>query len=238
MPLAIDPHARLSPFIGHGGLVLLVLHVLVSPYGLSDPVAALAILLQTVFYVLLVMILVGSGSRARQTLACFALIVASTVVRIVYPAGHGIAQAFADLALVAVGVFVLAVATQRILVTRAVTPALISASISVYLLAGIVWAIAFHAVESLHSGSFAVPAGHEDPTPGALYYLSFVTLTTLGYGDVSPSTGFARSLAMLEAVFGQVFLVVLLGRVVSLQVAPRGPSARFEASSELREAQA
>ncbi|MEO1585304.1 MAG: potassium channel family protein, partial [Planctomycetota bacterium] len=54
---------------------------------------------------------------------------------------------------------------------------------------------------------------------GELSYFSFVTLTTLGYGDVSPATPIARSLATLEAVFGQVFLVVLLGRLVSLHIA-------------------
>jgi hypothetical protein len=52
-------------------------------------------------------------------------------------------------------------------------------------------------------------------TDGAIYF-SFVTLATLGYGDVVPASGPARALAMLEAVFGQLYLVVLVARLVSL----------------------
>jgi hypothetical protein len=51
-------------------------------------------------------------------------------------------------------------------------------------------------------------------------YFSFVTLTTVGYGDVLPVHPVARSLAMLEAVVGPLYIAILLARLVSLAVAP------------------
>jgi hypothetical protein len=53
----------------------------------------------------------------------------------------------------------------------------------------------------------------------ALNYFSFVTLSTLGYGDILPISPVARMLAWLEAVFGQLYLAVLIGHIVGLQVA-------------------
>ena len=89
----------------------------------------------------------------------------------------------------------------------------ICAALCVYLLAGIAFGGIFSALEIAAPGSLAGPApvAHGD----ALYF-SFVTLATLGYGDVTPVTPPARALAVLEAVFGQLYLAVLIARLVSL----------------------
>jgi len=55
--------------------------------------------------------------------------------------------------------------------------------------------------------------------PGWLVYFSFTTLTTVGFGDVLPAKAFARSLSVLEAVIGQIMLVVMMARLVGLHVA-------------------
>ena len=52
-----------------------------------------------------------------------------------------------------------------------------------------------------------------------MVYFSFVTLTTLGYGDVHPKSEAARILAMLEAVLGQLYLVILVARMVGMYTA-------------------
>jgi hypothetical protein len=51
---------------------------------------------------------------------------------------------------------------------------------------------------------------------GSAVYFSFMTLTSVGYGDIAPAAPAARALAMLEAVFGQLYLAVLIARLVSL----------------------
>jgi hypothetical protein len=87
------------------------------------------------------------------------------------------------------------------------------AALSAYMLAGIFFGHLYWLVEQVSPGTFAF-SGVFSPT-GAIYF-SFVTLATLGYGDIVPRTDVARGLAIVEGVGGQLFLVVLVARLVSL----------------------
>lgn len=89
----------------------------------------------------------------------------------------------------------------------------VCAALCVYLLAGIAFGGFFAAIEALAPGSLA-GAGPIDLD--AAVYFSFVTLATLGYGDIAPAASATRALAVLEAVFGQLYLAVLIARLVSL----------------------
>lgn len=96
----------------------------------------------------------------------------------------------------------------------------IYAALSVYLLAGLVFGVAFHVLEGILPGSLRATSAGSAPAAANLQdaiYFSFVTLATLGYGDVVPATAVARSLATLEAVGAQLYLAVLIARLVSLQ---------------------
>jgi len=99
----------------------------------------------------------------------------------------------------------------------------VSAALCLYLLVGLGFAFLYDAVEQLQPGSFTglgTRAVHEDPRhAAALVYFSFVTLTTLGYGDVAAVLPVGRGFAVLEALLGQVVLVVLVARLVGMQVA-------------------
>lgn len=89
----------------------------------------------------------------------------------------------------------------------------IYAALSAYLLAGSFFGILYWVVERIWSGSFAI-AG--DFTRLTAVYFSFVTMATLGYGDVVPRTDLARGLAIIEGIGGQLFLAVLVARLVAL----------------------
>ena len=91
----------------------------------------------------------------------------------------------------------------------------IMGGVAAYLLLGAIWAEAYALVEMLYPGSFQGPV-HVADGPRAWLYFSFVTLATVGYGDVLPVHPLARSLAMLEAVTGSLFLTILLARLVTL----------------------
>lgn len=97
----------------------------------------------------------------------------------------------------------------------------ICAALCVYLLAGVAFGGLFGALEAVAPGSLRGPAPVD--LDDAVYF-SFVTLATLGYGDVTPVTSAARALAMLEAVFGQLYLAVLIARLVSLYARERDGS--------------
>jgi voltage-gated potassium channel Kch len=87
------------------------------------------------------------------------------------------------------------------------------AALSAYLLAGIFFGLFYWVLEQIRSGTFT--ATGEFTRMSAIYF-SFVTLATLGYGDIVPRTEVARGLAIVEGVGGQLFLAVMVARLVSL----------------------
>ena len=111
--------------------------------------------------------------------------------------------------------YVLVIILSHIFREKEVTEDLITGAVCAYLLIGMLWTFVFYFLELAHEGSFAHSnqALHDI---GAFLYFSFVTLTTLGYGDVVPLTGPARSLAILEAVMGQLYLAITIARLVGV----------------------
>ncbi len=103
-----------------------------------------------------------------------------------------------------------------------VTPARIQGAIAVYLLFGIGWANAYAIVASRVPGSFTLP-GRDLSSAAEWFYFSYSTLTTVGFGDIVPAHPIARSLSVAEVLTGQLYLAVLIGRLVGMQISP-GPS--------------
>ncbi len=90
----------------------------------------------------------------------------------------------------------------------------LSGALDAYLLAGLAWAFAYSGIHATHPNAFT---GIETPTEFSVWvYFSFVTMTTLGYGDISPAVEVTRSLAIAEALAGQIYLVVIVARLVSI----------------------
>ncbi len=93
-------------------------------------------------------------------------------------------------------------------------------AVCVYLMLGMSWMLLYRFVETIHPGSFTGATHWSD-----LLYYSFVTLTTLGYGDITPVTSQARSLAFLEAATGTLYVAILVARLVGIytsqSMAPR-----------------
>ncbi len=91
-------------------------------------------------------------------------------------------------------------------------------AISVYLLIGIVWAYLYNLVQKLVPGSFfysGFDSVNHIINGSDLLYFSFITLTTLGYGEITPITNYARSLVVLEVVIGVFFIAILISRLVN-----------------------
>jgi hypothetical protein len=106
------------------------------------------------------------------------------------------------------------VVVRRILRHRAVTMQTIFGALSAYLLIGFFFAAVYAAVSKLGPRPFF--AGSQPATPASIQYFSFITLSTTGYGDYTAAGDAGRSMAVLEAVLGQVFLVTLVARLVAL----------------------
>ena len=105
------------------------------------------------------------------------------------------------------------VIVRRVLTHEVVTVNTIFGALSAYLLIGFMFAAIYGALVNLDPTPFF--ADGKRAGTGVLQYFSFTTLTTLGYGDFVAATQAGRSLAVLEALAGQIFLVTLVARLVS-----------------------
>jgi Ion channel len=95
------------------------------------------------------------------------------------------------------------------------------AALSAYLLAGIYLGLLYWVLEQLKPGTFSFTGQFSQ---ASAIYFSFVTLATLGYGDIVPRADVARGIAIVEGVGGQLFLAVLVARLVSLYSKPGNQS--------------
>jgi voltage-gated potassium channel Kch len=109
---------------------------------------------------------------------------------------------------------------RYVLDSSPVTGDKIAGSISAYILMGIIWGIVYSLFYHLQPESFSIPTQLQTPNTFNLWsiYFSFTTLTTLGYGDIVPRLQAAQSYAVMEAACGQIFLTVLVARLVALQI--------------------
>jgi voltage-gated potassium channel len=86
-------------------------------------------------------------------------------------------------------------------------------ALCIYVLLGMFWAFAFTAIGAFGSAPFFVQ--ESNPTSADYLYFAFVTLTTVGYGDLTAAGGLGRALAVLDALFGQIYLVTIVALLVS-----------------------
>jgi hypothetical protein len=116
---------------------------------------------------------------------------------------------------VALFVFIIRLMLQKIFRAQVVTLDTIGYALCTYVLLGTLWTLFYAPLAVVNPDAFSQPVADPDGHAGAsLIYFSFVTLTTLGYGDISPVSPLARSLAILQALTGTLFLAVLISRLV------------------------
>ena len=112
--------------------------------------------------------------------------------------------------------YIVVLLVRNLLSQRVITANLIYCAISIYLLIGIMWAGLYVVLEGISPGSFS---GISETTD--LLYFSFVTLTTVGFGDVAPLSILAKRLAIFEAAMGGIYMAIIIamivGRYMSMQ---------------------
>lgn len=123
--------------------------------------------------------------------------------------------------------FTATILLRQVLHDTTVTIDTIAGAISVYLLFSVIWALIFTLIESAYPGSFHVNGLPFETSVSASHsrlpvflYLSLVTISTVGYGDIVPVTQPPRMLAALEGVIGQLYLAVLIARLIGLHKPP------------------
>ncbi len=203
-------------------LLLLVTQPMFSGHALAQNVATVTISLvllaaiyafrstRIYFIIALVLLIPSVGGRTALLFAT------SPSIEVVSAIGSCLFLAVTVVALV-----------SRLFIVRSVTLDTISAGICAYLLTAVAFAYAFAVVELQNPGAFSAAlfqksVGNAAPLIASLHtfiYYSFVCLTTTGFGDISPISEGARSLSVMESVFGQLYVAILIARLVSLEVA-------------------
>ena len=111
-----------------------------------------------------------------------------------------------------------------VLLAPSVSIEVLCASISAYLLLGLAWTMAYWLVDQLTPGgafSFNTNGGPRSMNGFTGFYFSFITLSTVGYGDITPVSKIARWLAAMEAMTGLLYVAVLIARLVALYSTPK-----------------
>ena len=118
--------------------------------------------------------------------------------------------------------FITGILLDHILKAKQVTQDTLYCAVCVYLLLGLLWMTLYGCVEYFYPGTVFI-TNSEGPvkelTTNELIYFSYTTLSTLGYGDITTVTPLGRVLSVLEAIAGQLFIAVLIARLVSIYTA-------------------
>lgn len=207
---------------GLTGLLIFFVVYLIVMYSFAE--FRLGRLLVSFFFTLVVLTGVLATFRQRW-LRILALVLAGAALTLTWMVefwtGRLLAALFSLIGLIYLGFLVAAVIIQ-VFRDGPVTGHRIRGAIVVYLLVGGVWALSYQFLALLIPGAFLLPpsvsADDPDSLGRAMVYFSFVTLTTLGYGDITPVHSAARLLTMFEALVGQLYPAITLARLVSLAI--------------------
>jgi len=145
-------------------------------------------------------------------------------------------EAFSVTVMVFVG-FMVVQFLRFILRAAIVNSEVLCAGISTYLLLGLFWMFAYRLVAQLDPDAFAFstgPASSHLMNRFTAYYFSFVTLSTVGYGDIAPMSNAARALAVAEAMTGTLFVAVLIARLVALYTTQSQTAAASSSDETIR----
>ncbi|MGZ6307069.1 MAG: potassium channel family protein [Ktedonobacterales bacterium] len=185
-------------------------------------------------FTLLVVLYIARTRRIWQVLAGIYLIVVSlyAVIAVFVPSVTATARVPAlsgGLLLIFAPVAIL----RRVIRDTFVSVETILGAVSVYLLLGFSFASVFATIGSFSPSPFF--AGYSPATANDYLFFSYTTLTTVGYGNLVPAGTFGRTFAMVEALLGQIYLVIVVARLVSLwgqNLPPRPPRKRDRPQAE------
>jgi hypothetical protein len=199
--------------------LVLVTLILISPLARESALGGS--ILQGGYTLVLLASVWAVRGRTPQRLALWAVgvpaLVAGWATEVTDATGINMAGDILMVAFTAVVAWVLIAHVAR---AQRVTGDTLYAAFSAYLLIGVLFASVYMILETVQPGSLGIATGADGTTRNwDAFYFSLVTLTTLGYGDISPNFGLARSVAPMEAVFGQLYMAALVARLVGLWTA-------------------
>ena len=204
--------------IGRFGVLLISILLLFTLRPFLVGYVSLKILMDIFISVIVVSVIYAVSEQKRVLMIALAIAIPTLVLSWSYYFVN-----IAAIRLVADGISAVFAAYATIIILsyvfrkKKITADVIFAAISGFFLIGLMWAFVFSALELISPGSFQYPQVEGDRLTHATYY-SFVTLTTLGYGDITPVSAPARSFSLLEAITGQLYIAILIAGLVGIYI--------------------
>jgi hypothetical protein len=222
-----DIYRRLNSYRGEAGLSLflfiIILGLFLAPFLDSLPVRLLA----SLFFSLLMV--AGVWDISRHPLArFFAGIVACAAIVLRWmehiAPSPAILRWSSVVSLAFMVILTMVILSKVFSDSGTVTMQRVLGAIAAYLLFGLTWSVLYSLLAQVLPGAFshtAAGAIYSADDRASITYFSFVTLTTVGYGDITPTHEITRMFAIMEALTGQLYPATLLARLVSLEVSHR-----------------
>ena len=167
--------------------------------------------------ILFLVILIFSIFLHQHDSKLFKVTVASLIIILInilfFDNNQSVSQYFLKILIVSITIVEL---FREIFKTKIIDSHIISSAISIYVLVGIFWYLLFMFLLMIDPDSFDIRNFNPEMVSIGMIYFSFTTLTTLGYGDITPVSYTAKMWSITEAMMGVMFLAVMIGRVVSL----------------------
>jgi hypothetical protein len=167
--------------------------------------------------ILFLVILIFSIFLHRHDSKLFKVTVVSLIIILInilfFDNNQSISQYFLKILIVSITIAEL---FREIFKTKKIDSHIISSAISIYVLVGIFWYLLFMFLLMIDPDSFYIRNFNPEMVSIDMIYFSFTTLTTLGYGDITPVSYTAKMWSITEAMMGVMFLAVIISRVVSL----------------------
>ena len=224
-PVKIEGDSEVFRFGGFGTVLLISLLTFIGLYPLLLGEIAGRILGDLIIAVILVSSAVTASRSRRHHVIGIVLAIFAFGLQVYWLETHNsIVQAVAA---AIIGIFFLYTALlifRHVLSSGPIYADRVHAALSVYILLALAWACMYGLIEIISPGAFSLGATSTEAaarSQGAylladMIYLSIATLTSTGYGDITPVAPFARSMSQLEQLVGVFFIAVLISRLVGL----------------------
>ena len=202
-------------FLFYSLLLTLIAVPIVKTFGLSSEL----LLLQALVGVNLLAAILPLETKKNHLVLSVILVVAIILRVGSLRAGHATLLTASHILWTSIALYGVFGALRFVLRASAVTVEHLYAALSAYLLAGLFLGVLYWAIEDVRPGSIMLAGAGLSPQSFKLtegIYFSFITLATVGYGDIIPGNDVVRGLAIVEAIAGQFYLAVMIARLVSL----------------------
>ncbi len=212
IPLVLQTLYRSGSFRLLASLVLLL-----CVSSLLDQTSAYGAILSMAFAFVLVFAVRVMTTDKRQRIIVYSCAVLWLVIDVAKVVSKNQVLDFAsDVPFVAFCFFCAGTMLHRIVTAKEVDFEVVCGSISAYLLIATTWAVSYDLIYAVNPDAFRIPENIADPNINHFIYFSLTTITTLGYGDITPASTPLGIWATLEAVVGVFYMAVLVARLVSM----------------------